>query len=206
VRHLISGRWPAILAPSRTLSMTLRCDGGDISQVVNGIASRYNTMPFTPATICVDDKVSDEELTALLHRAYVDAGFTDPTVAEKLFAPDAVRARGTIITARDSENGRLLGIVILVAPYGAARQIAVDSEAEMHLLAVSPDSRRQGVGRRLVDTLIELAISREWQRVVLSTQEHMRAAQALYKQAGFSRAPERDWMRADRRFLVFVRA
>jgi len=162
-------------------------------------------MPLVSTTICADGNVSDTELTTLLGSVYVDGGFTDPTGAEKLFSPAAVRTRGTIITARDPTDGRLLGMVILVPPCGAARQIAFDSEAEIHLLAVRASSRRQGVGRKLVDTVMELASLRGWRSVVLSTQEQMHAAQALYKQAGFFRVPERDWSRAGRRFLAFGR-
>lgn len=149
--------------------------------------------------------VGDDELFALLRTAFVDAGFTDPSLAATIFAPASVRARGTLITARDPASGRLLGVIVLVAPGAAVRQIAGDTEAEMHLLAVSPDARQQGVGQALVDTLVACAREKGWPRIVLSTQTGMHAAQRLYLRAGFSRAPERDWTRGTRGFLAFTR-
>ena len=75
----------------------------------------------------------------------------------------------------------------------------------MHLLAVSPEARRRGVGRGLVDALIACAAAKGWPRIVLSTQPGMLPAQGLYLQAGFSRLPTRDWSRGPRSFLAFGR-
>jgi ribosomal protein S18 acetylase RimI-like enzyme len=125
-------------------------------------------------------------------------------VAAQLFDPAAVRARGTLITVRGTARGPLLGMIILVPPGGAASQIAGDTEAEVHLLAVAPEARGRGLGRRLVETVVALARASGWRRLVLSTQESMREAQRLYAQAGFVRVPERDWTRGERRFLAYA--
>ena len=153
--------------------------------------------------ITAEGKIEDNEISTLLRAVYVDAGFTAADVAETLFAPASVRARGTLFTARDPETRTLLGMAVLVPPGGAARQIANDSEAEVHLLAVYPEARRKGVGSALVDALITRARSCGWQNIVLSTQERMHAAQTLYKHKGFIWLADRDWWRSGKRFLVF---
>jgi ribosomal protein S18 acetylase RimI-like enzyme len=158
-----------------------------------------------PLRIAVNGDVDDDEVVALLTEAFVGGGFADPAMAATVFAPAAVRARGTIITARDSATDGLLGMVVLVAPGGAVRQIADESEAEMHLLAVSPEARQRGVGRKLVDALVACADAKGWPRIVLSTQTGMLPAQRLYLRAGFSPLPARDWSRGTRNFLAFGR-
>ena len=149
---------------------------------------------------------SDRELWDLLCTVYVAGGFTDAELAPKVFAAEAVRGRGSIITARDRGTGALIGMIILVPPGAAARQVARDAEAEVHLLAVHPDARRSGVGRALVTALVELAAARGFEQLLLSTQESMHSAHALYERGGFARFPERDWERAGRRFLAYRHA
>jgi ribosomal protein S18 acetylase RimI-like enzyme len=156
-----------------------------------------------PLMITADGAATDEELKGLLCSVYVDGGFTDASVAEQIFAGPAVRARGTLITARDPSDGSLLGMVVLVPPDGASRQVAQGAEAEVHLLAVAPSARRQGVGRALVENVVALAAACQCGQLVLSTQESMHAAHAVYERAGFERTPERDWTRAGRRFLTY---
>ena len=149
---------------------------------------------------------SDRELWDLLCAVYVDGGFTDAELAPKVFAAEAVRARGAIITARDRETGALIGMIILVPPGAAVRQVARDGEAEVHLLAVHPDARKGGVGRALVTELLGLAAARGFAQLLLSTQDSMLAAHALYESTGFARIPERDWERAGRHFWAYQRA
>lgn len=152
----------------------------------------------------VGASVTDAELAALLDEVFVEAGHTSPPVAARLFAPDRVRARGTLIAAREAGTGVLLGMVILVAPGAGSRQIARDDEAEFHLLAVHPEARGRGIGRALVDMGLQLARTRGWSQLVLSTQPRMTGAQALYTGAGFARAPDRDWSSATSRYLAFT--
>ncbi len=94
-------------------------------------------------------------------------------------------------------------MVVLVPPYGASRPVAKGAEAEVHLLAVAPSARRRGLGRALVQSVVALAAARQCGQLVLSTQESMHAAHAIYEGAGFERTPERDWTRAGRRFLTY---
>lgn len=146
--------------------------------------------------------VSDEELERLLHLVYVDGGYTEADQARSLFAAAAVRARGTLVTAR--APAALVGVVLVVAADSPARRLAQTDEAEMHLLAVAPEARGRGVGRLLVDEAVHITRERGLARMVLWTQATMHTAQRLYLDAGFTRAPQRDFERSARSFLVFT--
>ncbi len=155
-------------------------------------------------TIDEDVPVSDPELENLLIESYVGGGFTEPTVAAELFAAGAVRARGSVLLARD-RSGVLVGTVTLVRGGSAASRLARAGEAELHLLCVRATARGRGIGRQLVQAVLDRAARESARRVVLWTQPAMVAAQRLYEQAGFRRAPARDFSRAGREFLVFER-
>ena len=147
--------------------------------------------------------VSVQELEALLHRVYVEGGFTDPHVAEAAFAGDAVLARGELLITRDESTGALTGMVIVVDPGSRARRIASDDEVEMHLLAVAPDHRKTGVGRALVEAAIARGRAKSFGKVVLWTQPAMKDAHRLYERSGFVRAAARDFGSGERTYWVF---
>lgn len=94
-------------------------------------------------------------------------------------------------------------MVIVVGPTSPARQFARASECEMHLLATSPEARRSGIGRALVQAAIDKARSEGFTRMLLWTQSTMLAAQRLYESSGFSRVPSRDFKNSGREFLFF---
>ena len=49
--------------------------------------------------LVVDQNTFDQAVTNLLTEVYVDEGYTDASQAESLFNAEAVRSRGTLITA-----------------------------------------------------------------------------------------------------------
>lgn len=163
------------------------------------------TDPVPPITIGTARTVADDELTNLLRCAFVDEGYTSPVRARELFAPAAVRARGTILVARDAPSGELAGMIVLVPPASPGRRLAVAKEAELQLLAVEAKFRGHGLGAALVAAAVEAARTEGFVRLLLWTQPAMKAAQALYARAGFVRVPERDWAEGERRYLVFTR-
>ncbi|MDB4984979.1 MAG: acetyltransferase [Myxococcaceae bacterium] len=153
--------------------------------------------------IVTDSQIRDEQLSALLQVVYVEGGHTAEAVAGTLFAPARVRARGRMICAHETDSRELVGMIIVVPPGGAARQIARGGEAELHLLAVDPAARGQGIGAALVRAALKFARSEGWSQIVLSTQKQMTIAQAIYAKAGFKRVADRDWNRGDVAFLVY---
>ena len=141
------------------------------------------------------------ELTA---RVYIDEGFS-PESAENVLRDVAARASGTtLLVAFDETSDAVAGAVSLVPPGSSFRQVGLDDEFEVRLLAVNPAVRGHGTGEALVRACIEAA-AREGKAVVLSTQPTMEAAQRLYARLGFQRIPDRDWQRASGRPMLVYR-
>ncbi|MCC9709564.1 GNAT family N-acetyltransferase [Streptomyces sp. MNU76] len=91
-------------------------------------------------------------------------------------------------------DGRVLGGVTFVPTSGPMADIARAGEAEIRMLAVSPEARGRGTGEALVRACVERARAVEGcVRLVLSTQRGMHAAHRIYERLGFTRTPERDW-------------
>ncbi|HTI34057.1 MAG TPA: GNAT family N-acetyltransferase [Miltoncostaea sp.] len=148
--------------------------------------------------------VADAEVERLLVDAYVGGGFTSPERAARVFAADAVRARGDLLCAWLPGVDAPAGMVLVVAGGAPAARLTREGESEMHLLATSPDHRRAGVGRALVAAAMAHAREGGASRMMLWTQPAMHAAQSLYRAAGFVRVPERDFGEEGRTFLVFA--
>ncbi|ABM08286.1 GNAT family N-acetyltransferase [Paenarthrobacter aurescens] len=105
----------------------------------------------------------------------------------------AARAReGVLLVAEDVETGRLVGTASLL-PFGSplSRQ-AEEGEVELRLLAVLPETRRTGLGRRLLNESARLAAARGAERVVLDTAVDNEASQRLYRRLGYVRRPDRE--------------
>ena len=73
--------------------------------------------------------------------------------------------------------GVRVGCVILVA--------ADEATAQLRVLLVDPAARGTGVGRRLVDTVIDFAHAAGYERMVLWTNDILTAAARIYLKAGF---------------------
>ena len=58
---------------------------------------------------------------------------------------------------------------------------------------MAPQGQGQGVGRSLLQAVIERADKRGLRRLRLCTNPVMQAAQHLYETTGFSRTPDLDW-------------
>lgn len=159
-------------------------------------------MPNHIITFLANSPVSDLALSALLTDSYVTPGYTDPQSAAIQLQADAVKARGTVLVAHD-ESGEALGTVTLVHGATPASRFAIEGEAELHLLCVSPSSRGRGIGRDLVHACIELGWERGARRMLLWTQREMLTAQHLYESAGFRRLPELDFTRDGRFYFVY---
>lgn len=129
--------------------------------------------------------LQDHELTELLNRVYVEAGYTNREEALTLFVPDNVRRRGLLFVAREKETSVLAGMIILVPFDSPACRRAGENEAELHLLAVAEEFRGVGLGRMLVDAAVTVARQRGYAKLLLWTQPSMTVAQKLYTSTGF---------------------
>lgn len=102
--------------------------------------------------------------------------------------------QGVLLVA-EGTDGRLLGTASIFpqgVPY--ARQ-ARDGEAELRLLAVLPEARKQGLGGALLGEGADIAAAWGADRLVLDTAQHNMRSQRLYLRLGFQHRPERDVQR-----------
>lgn len=146
----------------------------------------------------------DSELSELLNDVYVGEGYTEAELAESLFDAAAIRSRGRIITASNTEAQRLAGLVIMVPPTSNARKLAKEDEVEVHLLAVKKEFRNNNLGSKLVSKLILQAQEEGYKRIILWTQDSMKAAQNLYEKLGFIH--ESNFKANGRDFYLYHRA
>jgi ribosomal protein S18 acetylase RimI-like enzyme len=126
--------------------------------------------------------------------AYLADGFLSPTSG---YAPRlrelGADGLGPVLVAADDTAGELVGTVMLQVWPEGGEVVQGPGEAEIRALAVRPDFRGAGVGRRLLAAVIERARKLGVVHLVLLTQPEMKAAHHLYDEAGFARLPERDW-------------
>jgi ribosomal protein S18 acetylase RimI-like enzyme len=97
-----------------------------------------------------------------------------------------------VLVAEDSA-GRLVGTITL-EPFGPHSELAQDeAEADIRAFAVDARAQGQGVGRELLQAVMEHAARRGVRRLRLCTLPAMTAAQRLYAAAGFTRTPDLDF-------------
>ncbi len=88
--------------------------------------------------------------------------------------------------------GSILGTVTLQSWPHTGPFVTGPGEAEIRALAVVPGAQGRGVGRALLQAVIERAAARDVTSLVLLTQPDMLVARRLYERAGFQRLPGRD--------------
>jgi ribosomal protein S18 acetylase RimI-like enzyme len=130
--------------------------------------------------------------------AYLADGFLS---AESAYTP-RLRALGAdgdgdvLVAVREDAGGtgrdEILGTVMIRSSPGGELVRSAD-EAEVRALAVAPDARGLGIGRKLVSAVIERARAIGVRHLVLASQSDMVGAHHLYAEAGFTRLAERDW-------------
>ena len=82
-------------------------------------------------------------------------------------------------------DGAPLGSVMLVQARDGSTQAVRPGVAQLRLLLVEPGARGLGIGARLVAECERQARQAGYQRIVLWTNEVLRAARGLYRQAGY---------------------
>lgn len=89
-------------------------------------------------------------------------------------------------------DGAISGTVMLQVWPHAGQVVTGPAEAEIRALAVAPHAQGAGVGRALLQAIIERAKASGVRHLVLLTHCDMHAARRLYERAGFRRLPGRD--------------
>lgn len=125
--------------------------------------------------------------------AYQAGGFLS---ADSSYAP-RLRSLGSdgtghVLVAVDAD-GTVMGTIMLNVWPDGGELLTGPGEAEIRALAVVPQAQGSGIGRQLLNALIERAAQCGVRQLMLSTESDMLAAHHLYQQAGFTRLPTRDW-------------
>lgn len=82
-------------------------------------------------------------------------------------------------------------VVLITAPHGFALGRVITDEAELLTIAVHPDARRQGVGRKLLSDLIDRVAACGAEALFLEVSTRNDSAIALYRAAGFAETGRR---------------
>jgi GNAT superfamily N-acetyltransferase len=105
----------------------------------------------------------------------------------RLPVDEAVERDLATIDKFEPPDGRLLLAVAGGVAIGTAamRRIGPDT-AEIKRMWVDPSRRRTGIGRAMLDLLIEAASNAGYSRLVLDSPDFMTAAHGLYRSRGFA--------------------
>jgi ribosomal-protein-alanine acetyltransferase len=111
------------------------------------------------------------------------ASFADPWTVDSLATALSLE-RMRVLVAESGDEGRKGGDAVAEV-LGYVVALLVGSEAEIADLAVSPDARRQGIGRALLAGALAELKAAAVRTVYLEVRESNRAARALYETNGF---------------------
>jgi putative acetyltransferase len=128
-------------------------------------------------TFAVDDPRADDVLKLLEVHLNYSYEFSPPEHVHALDIEGLLDPAVTFYSAR--RNGELLAV-------GALKQLD-DSHGELKSMHTNEPARRQGIGRAMLDHLLQVARQRKYLRVSLETgtMDAYAAARAMYAGAGF---------------------
>jgi ribosomal protein S18 acetylase RimI-like enzyme len=161
----------------------------------HGTGSTPQPGPASPALIVRDARPAElAGIGDLRVAAYEAGGFlSDASHYGETLRTLGHDGSGQILAAVDDRTGQILGTVMLQLWPDAGHVVRDPDEAEVWALAGAPEARGRGVGRALLQAVIDRARASGVRHLVLCTQTTMLAAQHLYAEAGFGRLPERDF-------------
>ncbi|MBT1002567.1 GNAT family N-acetyltransferase [Paenarthrobacter sp. DKR-5] len=148
-----------------------------------------------------------DDVARLTRDAYLAAGYFESAEHPYMQHLQDVASRAAVADVWVAEaDGAVAGSVTVVTAGNPYADIARGDEVEFRMLAVDPAVQRGGIGRALVDAVVDHARSTEGICAVsLTSGTDMVRAHRLYETLGFDRVPERDWLvpGTDIRLLVF---
>lgn len=165
--------------------------------------------PITDQPVTVRPAAPDEyaAIGALTAAAYLADGHLHPGDDYLEWLADGPRRAGDGEFWVAEMGGVVVGAVLWCPPGASGREVATDdTQGEFRTLAVDPDTRGLGIGTRLVEQLLALALRDGLIEVVLSSAPWMESAHRIYTRLGFVRRPELDWWpRQNLRLMAFSR-
>lgn len=98
--------------------------------------------------------------------------------------------QSTVLVAVDGDQ--VLGSVTVVSDCSEHFEHCGHGDGGFRMLAVAPPAQGRGVGRMLLQAVVDHARQRGWRRLAITTMEWMRDAHRMYESAGFARRPDLD--------------
>ena len=142
------------------------------------------------------ETVGEIRVAAYLADGFLSAG---SAYTPRLRALGADGDGDVLVAVRQEADGtgrdEIVGTV-MIRGWPGGELLRSPDEAEVRALAVIPDARGLGIGRKLVSAVIERARASGVGHLVLASQTDMARAHHLYAEAGFTRLTERDWASA----------
>lgn len=96
----------------------------------------------------------------------------------------------TVLVALD--GGEVVGSITVVSACSEHFEHRGHGDGGFRMLAVDPAAQGHGVGRVLLDAVLEHGRTQGWRRLTITTMTWMRGAQRMYERAGFVRRPDLD--------------
>ncbi len=112
-----------------------------------------------------------DEILQLEHRCFPEDPWSRMSFENELENPLSV-----FFVARDEESGRMMGYAGIWLMYDVA---------DITNIAVHPEYRREGIGRKLLNLLVQIAKEKNMTAITLEVRAGNLAAQKLYQSAGF---------------------
>ena len=147
-----------------------------------------------------------EDVRRITRGAYLEAGYFADEAHPYMAVLSDIEHRAEHAEVWVAErDGVVVGSVALTFAGQRYTDIAVEGELEFRMLAVDPAVQRGGVGRAMVERIIEHARTLPGiEAVSLTSGSDMVRAHRLYASMGFVRVPERDWEVPNEDILLWV--
>ncbi|WP_425455979.1 GNAT family N-acetyltransferase [Arthrobacter echini] len=147
-----------------------------------------------------------DDVRRITRDAYIEAGYFDDDTHPYVVVLSDIEHRAQHAQVWVAErDGAVVGSVAITFAGQRYTDIAVEGELEFRMLAVDPAVQRGGIGRAMVERIIEHARTLPGiEAVSLTSGSDMLRAHQLYLSMGFHRVPERDWWVPNEDILLWV--
>lgn len=153
------------------------------------MASQSSNVTITPVRTAADLEATKALFTAYVEWLDFDLSFQDFTTEMASMPGKYAPPRGELLLARDTQTQKPLGCIALRPLPGAGAPADNDVNrppiCEMKRLYVSPLGRGRGLGKVLIQAIIETAKRLGYKEIRLDTLPKMEAARRLYPLFGF---------------------
>jgi GNAT superfamily N-acetyltransferase len=162
-------------------------------------------MPASDVVVRPVRQDEHDRVGELLFEAYTAVGGEPDWYLERM-RETTRRAAAVPVLVAVVADGAILGTVTYVPGPGTRySDVEREDEAGIRAFAVAPEARGRGIGRLLVDAVIERARTDGRRGIAIFTRPRMTAAHALYESMGFVRAPDQDETFAPDEWLLAYR-